>query len=130
MEGGEVEEGEKTDSGDEEVGQIKASDDGGSSKSSYVAPDPLPRPNNPAMSYRAPQAIERGVESYVPSGESRTVDFDEFDAELSEAAARIGADQLWNVNDDGESDNHSMRKRAGKKNGIKHRLAAGRSVRR
>ena len=55
MEDGEVKEGESTDSGDEEVGQIKASDDGGSSKSSYVAPDPLPRPNNPAMSYRAPQ---------------------------------------------------------------------------
>ena len=55
MEDGEVEEGEITDSGDEEVGQIKASDDGGSSKSSYVTPDPLPQPNNPAMSYRAPQ---------------------------------------------------------------------------
>ena len=55
MEDEEVEEGGSTDSGDKEVGQIKASDDGGSSKSSYVAPDPLPRSNNPAMSYRAPQ---------------------------------------------------------------------------
>ena len=66
--------------------------------------------------------VERGVESYIPSGDSRTVDVDEFDAELSEAAARIQADQLWNVNDDGESDNHNVKKRTGHKNSIKNRM--------
>ena len=66
--------------------------------------------------------VERGVESYIPTGDSRTVDVDEFDAQLSEAAARIQADQLWNVNDDGESDNHNVKKRTGHKNSIKNRM--------
>ena len=61
MDASEVEDGEITDSGDEEVGQIKASDDGSSKSSSYVAPDPLPRPTNPAMSYRAPQGLCQGL---------------------------------------------------------------------
>jgi len=89
MEDGEVEEGEITDSGDEEVGQIKASDDGGSSKSSYVAPDPLPRPNNPAMSYRAPQEPCSRAHTFRESPRLGGDDSDDADSELSDDGGYI-----------------------------------------
>jgi len=58
--------------------------------------------------------VERGVESYKPSGESRTAD-------QGDVLGEAGQGELWDVNYDGES-NNSLQHRKGKKNSIHKRI--------